>query len=159
MQRITTYIILAAVFFSGLLLVYRSAFEDRKLTKIGGRLIRTQAEAVYEHKGKTYYAITFTLADQTMRPGFYNGTDQHHHILSKADTGVVYTFLMDPSVATAKNVNLGVREIRFGGHIIIYKESNRSSLVAGLSLVMLALIAALLFWQYNKRVQAPRPKV
>lgn len=150
MQRITTYIILAGVFFSGLLLVYRSAFHVRELQKLEGKVIGKAVETVYEHKGKNYYAATFSLEGQPYKPAIYNGTESQHAVMRKVDSGRVYTFLMDPEVATLKGINLGIREIHVGQETI-YKESNLSSLIGGIAFCLMALIVSALIWVYGKK--------
>jgi hypothetical protein len=150
MQRVLTYIILIAVFLSGLVLVYRRVFRKPDLIRIEGRVIDRKLEPLYEHKGKNYYALVFTIGDQPVKPAIYNGTASQHFLLNEIIPGNVYTFMMDPEVTTAKEVNLGIREIRSKSNVI-YKESNRSSLVAGISLSSIALIAFILIWNYKPR--------
>jgi hypothetical protein len=158
MQKITAYILLIAVLVSGSWLLYKSLVEKNDLQKIEGKLQSKNIQVLYKHKGTEYYGMTFLLEGRTEKPGIYIGTNKKEQqgIFNRMQPGEVYQFYMDPSEKTRSNVNLGVRKIMVKDEVI-YKESNRSSLIAALSLIALGLVSLALLLKYNSRRKPSTP--
>ncbi len=156
MQRITTYIILVAVFFSGALLLYRTLNASKGLSRVEAVVVSSQMDSLYAHKGRTYYAYTFSLQDRKEKLGIYNGTDAQpaDEALKNIEPGRSYIFFMDPTVETANGVNLGLREVR-DKETVLYQDPVAPSIMGGLILCLISLVGGLLMWRYYR---LPKPK-
>lgn len=152
MQKFTTYIILLAILVGGLLFLYRFGLSLEDLTKIEAKVLEKKLEQVSSHKGSGRFGLTFKVDISVIKFGVYVGTkDQalYNNLLSKIDTGRIYTFLIDPSVLIDNGINLGVREIKLND-TNIYKESKKFHLFIGIFFTLLGAGGFFIMSKYSR---------
>ena len=139
------------IFFSycGIQLIYRASLKESEFIRINGNLLRKEIREVgnIRPNRKANYAIVISLEKQVKQYGIYAGTLKQAQLKEKRlalSTGKKYTFFIDPTVVSTKNVTVGIRVIKQGNKII-YKEQTTSHSVFGILFIALGLVTWILF--------------
>ncbi len=142
MQKLIAYLMIFVLFTMGILSLYRFFSNSKSFHRIEAKVLEKNLEMV-SARSKSY-ALTFTIAGYKDKIGIYLGTEQQakaDETLRLIDIGKTYLFLLDPTIVTDNNINLGVREILLNEKSV-YKSSSTFDLVAGVFCIMLGSLIA-----------------
>jgi hypothetical protein len=154
MKKGAVYLVMLAMLFCGLLLLYRYSLASNDLTRIDGRILSKKREVVSSRKGSSRYGLIFEIENAEDKYGIYIGTANHientNDLFRLIDTGKNYTLLVDPSVSSSNGVKLGIREIYFNGERI-FKASQRFDLFLGSFITILSLAGLILVVRADRK--------
>ncbi|HMG82993.1 MAG TPA: hypothetical protein VK559_08150 [Ferruginibacter sp.] len=131
----------------GILCVYRSTLILKDLTPIEGIVINKNIAYVHSGKGGNYL-LEFGLQGNdyivAISTGYSNINEaESDSTFNKIKLGEVYTFYIDPTIATTSNTYSSVKQI-YKDEQCIFKFDSKRDLYGGLGIILLS-IGALIF--------------
>ena len=136
----------------GLLLLYRASLGSASMTIINGKVIDKKIVRISTSRS-SLYSLALQIEGMKERLGVFLGTKKQtakDSTIYLIDISKTYTFYLDPTITTSNGRKDAIRRIDSNGRTI-FIASNVFNLYCGLSLSILAIIAAIIIYAFNKK--------